>query len=368
MLRSLLSNPLLLREMFSGVKGNVPGRATYPGPTVTLCACLFVAVLYWFFGNSHNAFFCSRWFLFAAFLQTWIWFYRSGAYAASAIAGKDEDGSLAIIATTPYSVEQALLAKMVGALAPLGVEVLLVACFNCVVFGLSGTAPWILLLSVTGFQAGMIAGGAGLGLLFGRRLGDSAKAVHTFHKLAVFVGLTGVCMMVSTMAGHVAVVAFFLYLLLSLIPTLFEKFRLWTGTVALGLIILMPFSLMFNLGNLYNGAQSANPYVALCRTAPIDCTRADTYRSGAPVQDFYPFANYFFCRCTGAEKLANNSFWLSRFCSLIEYNPQLGTIVNSEYLRWRVRKLSMFAWVGLVLLGVSAVGVEYSVKRQLSNN
>ena len=366
MLRSLLSNPLLLREMFSGVKGAVPGRATYPGLTVTLCVSLVVWGLYAVCVKAQSAFACGHWFVLAAFLQTWVWLYRSGAYAASAIAGADEEGALAVIATTPNTLEQALFAKMAGALAPLGVEALLIAFLNFVCFFWLGEGSLLLFFGVTSFQLAMIAGGAGVGLLFGRRLGDSAKAVRTYHKLALFVGLTGICMMYGSLVGHVAVVAFALYLLLSLLPALFEKFRIWTGTVALGLIILMPFSLMFDLNSIYTRAKNANPYFVLCRTAPIDLSNEYVLRN-VSADELYPFANEFFCYYTGAKKLANDNLWMGRFIALIDYNPQVAAIVNREYLCWRVRKLSVFTWVGLVLFGVSILGVEYSVKRRLSS-
>ncbi|MBQ7568084.1 hypothetical protein IJT17_04690 [bacterium] len=352
MLLRLITDPLLVREMMAGARKPSADRAAYPGISWTLAVCFLSAALFALYGERGDLYSSCAFFVLAAWLQSWLLFRRSGASIATSLAGEGERGALLVIRTSPYGLFHALAAKFLGVLMPLNLEMLLIFLLNAVIYAVLGSVPWIIFFSVCLFQVCLVLAGTGLGAIFGRYIGDAAKAAKSYRTFSAFIGVTGAAMCYGQTFGKVCLMSFIVHLLLFLIPSFGERLGMICGSLAVLFMVFMPFAMLFNLNPLYLSARAVNPFAALWQVQPINISDKHSLL-GSNLngdEDFSQFiVNSVQIRIAGKAIALSAPNALEIVTNNAASNPDVANYINSRYVAWRLGRLLKLSAGGALL-------------------
>jgi ABC-type transport system involved in multi-copper enzyme maturation permease subunit len=184
-LRTLLCDPLLLKELVSQARRPARAGWTYRSPILFILVTLPPAVVYlklWLSGQTPRA---HDYLMFVSLLQTWLLSLRSCLYTCASMAHEVRQGTIPVLLSTPLSLSRALMAKLVACLFPMWLELAMALPLALGIYCWKGGAPVGLVLGITAFQltASILFGG--LGLWLGSLLPDPEKAANTARVLVV---------------------------------------------------------------------------------------------------------------------------------------------------------------------------------------
>jgi ABC-type multidrug transport system permease subunit len=184
-LRTLLCDPLLLKELVSQARRPARAGWTYRSPILFILVTLPPAVVYVKLRLSGQTSEAQTFFLVAALLQTWLLCLRSCLYTCASMAHEVRQGTIPVLLSTPLSLGRALAAKMTACLFPLWLELTVALPLALGVYSWQGETPASLVLGITAFQLAASLLFGGLGLWLGSLLPDPEKAANTARVLVV---------------------------------------------------------------------------------------------------------------------------------------------------------------------------------------
>lgn len=240
--RTLMSNPLLLKELAAQVRR--PGRAgwSYPGPVWFLVVTVVPSIVFLRQGDPHDA---RPYFLVAALLQTWLLAFRSSLYTATSMATDVRQGTIPVLLSSPLALAGALRAKLVASLLPLWLELLLALPTALMVYSWQGDVATSVILTVTAFQLAASVLFSGLGMWLGALLGDPERAART-SRLVVGLAILGTSLTPTQLPGPIVLVGILLWICLVWLPQVRPSQAVQGSVAALVILLILP--VLYSLG------------------------------------------------------------------------------------------------------------------------
>lgn len=265
--RTLLSNPLLLKELASQARR--PGRPgwAYPGPVWFLVVTVVPAIVFLRQGTWEHA---RPYFLTAAMLQMWLLAFRSSLYTATSMSADVRQGTVPVLLSTPLSLAASMRAKVSACLLPLWAELAFSLPLSLLVYSWQGTAEPLLIVAVTAFlfTATLLFGG--LGMWLGGLLGDPERAARA-SRLLVAILLLATSLTPTQLPGPIVLVGLLLWVCLVWLPQVRPN-QAVQGSIA-ALLILLVLPLLYGVGrDLMAGFDltAANPLRAVYELKPAN--------------------------------------------------------------------------------------------------
>lgn len=265
--RTLLSNPLLLKELASQARR--PGRPgwAYPGPTWFLVVTVVPAIVFLRQGTWEHA---RTWFLTAAMLQMWLLAFRSSLYTATSTAADVRQGTVPVLLSTPLSLAGSMRAKLSACLLPLWVELGFALPLSLLVYSWQGQAQPLLVLAVTAFLFTATVLFGGLGMWLGGLLGEPERAARA-SRLLVAILLLATSLTPTQLPGPIVLVGLLLWVCLVWLPQVRPN-QAVQGSIA-ALLILLVLPILYGVGrDLMAGFDltAANPLRAVYELKPAN--------------------------------------------------------------------------------------------------
>lgn len=265
--RTMMSNPLLLKELASQARR--PGRPgwAYPGPIWFLVVTVVPAIVFLRQGSWDDA---RPYFLTAAMLQMWLLAFRSALYAATSMAADVRQGTVPVLLSTPLSLAGSLRAKLSACLLPLWVELAFALPLSLLVYSWQGTANPSLILAVHGFLFTATILFGGLGLWLGGLLGDPERAARA-SRMLVAILLLATSLTPTQLPGPIVLVGLLLWVFLVWLPQVRPN-QTVQGSVA-ALLILLVLPILYGVGrDMMAGFDltAANPLRAVYELKPAN--------------------------------------------------------------------------------------------------
>lgn len=265
--RSLLSNPLLLKELASQARR--PGRPgwAYPGPAWFLVVSVAPALVFLRQGAWEDT---RAWFLTAAVFQMWLVAFRSTLYTATSLASDVRQGTLPVLMAAPLSLGGSLWAKLVACLLPLWLELGFGTVLSLLVYSWQGDTRPTTVLAVMGFlfAASLLFGG--LGMWIGGLLGEPERAART-SRLLVGILLLATSLTPTQLPGPIVLVGLLLWMCLVWLPQVRPNQAVQGSVAALAVLLALP--LLYGAGrDLMAGfdLSAANPLRAVYELKPAN--------------------------------------------------------------------------------------------------
>lgn len=258
--RTMISNPLLLKELASQARR--PGRPgwAYPGPIWFLVVTLVPAIVFLRQGEEANP---RPFFLVAALFQMWLLAFRSTLYTSTSMASDVRQGTLPVLLSTPLSLSASLRAKLTACLLPLWLELLLSVPLALVVYSWQGGLPPAMIATVAAFLACASLLFGGLGMWLGGLLGDAEKAAKA-SRLLVGILLVATALGPQHVHGVIVLVGILLWVCLVWLPQVRPNQAVQGSIAALLILLVLPviFAASQDLMRNFN-LSVANPMHAL---------------------------------------------------------------------------------------------------------